>query len=72
MATQPKSESREPMERFWHDGLAEADPDIHAAIRNELKRQQDKIELIASENIASTAVLEATGSVFTIDDGQTL
>ncbi|WP_390551338.1 serine hydroxymethyltransferase [Qipengyuania sp. MTN3-11] len=53
------------MDRFWHDTLAEADPEIHAAVRNELKRQQDKIELIASENIASKAVLEAAGSVFT-------
>ncbi|MCV0381855.1 MAG: serine hydroxymethyltransferase [Erythrobacter sp.] len=53
------------MDRFWHDSLAEADPEIHSAIRNELKRQQDKIELIASENIASSAVLEAAGSVFT-------
>ncbi|MEC7160822.1 MAG: serine hydroxymethyltransferase, partial [Pseudomonadota bacterium] len=39
--------------------------EIHDAIRKELARQQDKIELIASENIASAAVLEATGSVFT-------
>jgi len=53
------------MHRFWHDDLAAADPDIAAAIGNELKRQQNKIELIASENIASTAVLEAAGSVFT-------
>ncbi|WP_341713628.1 serine hydroxymethyltransferase [Erythrobacter sp.] len=53
------------MDRFWHDTLAEADPEIYGAIRKELKRQQDKIELIASENIASSAVLEATGSVFT-------
>jgi glycine hydroxymethyltransferase len=53
------------MDRFWSDSLAEADPEIHQAIRNELARQQDKIELIASENIASAAVLEATGSVFT-------
>ncbi|WP_306095160.1 serine hydroxymethyltransferase [Qipengyuania flava] len=45
--------------------MAEADPEIHDAIRRELARQQDKIELIASENIASAAVLEATGSVFT-------
>ena len=51
--------------RFWNDTLEQADPEIHAAVRNELKRQQNKIELIASENIASTAVLEATGSVFT-------
>lgn len=53
------------MNRFWHDDLATADPEIAAAIDKELARQQDKIELIASENIASTAVLEATGSVFT-------
>uniref|UniRef100_UPI00273D6A47 serine hydroxymethyltransferase n=1 Tax=Qipengyuania flava TaxID=192812 RepID=UPI00273D6A47 len=56
---------RSPTDRFWHDSLAEADPEIHDAIRKELARQQDKIELIASENIASAAVLEATGSVFT-------
>ncbi|MDA0819145.1 MAG: serine hydroxymethyltransferase [Proteobacteria bacterium] len=53
------------MRRFWHDSLAEADPEIAEAVGKELKRQQDKIELIASENIASKAVLEATGSVFT-------
>jgi len=51
--------------RFWHDSLADADPEIAGAIRDELKRQRNKIELIASENIASRAVLEATGSVFT-------
>ena len=44
---------------FWTDRLSEADPEVHAAVRGELKRQQDKIELIASENIASRAVLEA-------------
>ncbi len=65
MATLPKDTSRDPMDRFWHDSLAEADPEIYGAIRKELARQQDKIELIASENIASSAVLEATGSVFT-------
>ena len=65
MATQAQDTTRDPMDRFWHDTLAEADPEIHAAIRKELTRQQDKIELIASENIASSAVLEATGSVFT-------
>ncbi len=53
------------MSRFWHDTLEQADPEIAAAIDHELARQQDKIELIASENIASKAVLEATGSVFT-------
>ena len=65
MATQPAPAHRRPTDRFWHDSLAEADPEIHDAIRKELARQQDKIELIASENIASAAVLEATGSVFT-------
>ena len=53
------------MHGFWHDDLASADPEIAEAIGKELARQQDKIELIASENIASKAVLEATGSVFT-------
>jgi glycine hydroxymethyltransferase len=50
---------------FFSAGLAEADPEVFAAVQGELKRQQDKIELIASENIVSQAVLEATGSVFT-------
>jgi glycine hydroxymethyltransferase len=54
-----------PMDSFWHDDLAHADPEIAAAIGKELARQRDKIELIASENIASRAVLEAAGSVFT-------
>jgi glycine hydroxymethyltransferase len=45
--------------------LAEVDPEIYAAIRHELERQQRQIELIASENFTSEAVLEATGSVFT-------
>ena len=60
-----RSTLRDAPDRFWTDTLADADPEIHAAIRNELARQQDKIELIASENIASRAVLEAAGSVFT-------
>jgi glycine hydroxymethyltransferase len=50
---------------FFSANLEEADPEIFAAIRGELKRQQTKIELIASENITSKAVLQATGSVFT-------
>ncbi|MEE4206820.1 MAG: serine hydroxymethyltransferase [Erythrobacter sp.] len=53
------------MDAFWNDDLATADPEIAEAIGKELRRQRDKIELIASENIASRAVLEATGSVFT-------
>ena len=63
MSTNPVA--TDPMHRFWHDSIADADPEIAAAIGNELKRQQDKIELIASENIASRAVLQAAGSVFT-------
>ena len=45
--------------------LAQADPDIAAAIRNETHRQEEGLELIASENFVSTAVLEAAGSVMT-------
>ncbi len=41
------------------------DPEIYSVIKNELKRQQDNLELIASENFASLAVLEAQGSVLT-------
>ena len=50
---------------FFTDGLATADPEIADAIGKELGRQRDKIELIASENIVSKAVLEAQGSVLT-------
>jgi glycine hydroxymethyltransferase len=50
---------------FFTARLAETDPEVYAAIQGELGRQQSKIELIASENIASRAVLEAAGSVFT-------
>src|SRR5580765_4840441 len=50
---------------FFGQSLADADPDIAHAVADELRRQQDKIELIASENIVSKAVLEAQGSVLT-------
>src|SRR5450755_2983458 len=50
---------------FFTAPQTEADPDIAAAIRGELGRQQHEIELIASENIVSKAVLEAQGSVLT-------
>jgi glycine hydroxymethyltransferase len=52
-------------QRFFSAPLAETDPELAAAIRSELDRQQDGIELIASENIVSAAVLEAQGSVLT-------
>ena len=45
--------------------LAEVDPEVYAAICGELGRQNSRLELIASENFTSEAVLEATGSVFT-------
>jgi glycine hydroxymethyltransferase len=50
---------------FFTAAIAESDPDVAAAIRDELDRQRDEIELIASENIVSRAVLEAQGSVLT-------
>ena len=50
---------------FFEDGLSTTDPELHKAISDELKRQQQHIELIASENIVSQAVLEAQGSVLT-------
>src|ERR1700747_2912513 len=50
---------------FFSDTLLEADPDIAAAIAHERDRQHFQIELIASENIVSRAVLEAQGSVMT-------
>jgi glycine hydroxymethyltransferase len=53
------------VEDFFCDTLLEADPEIAAAIDLEQKRQQFQIELIASENIVSRAVLEAQGSVLT-------
>jgi glycine hydroxymethyltransferase len=52
-------------EGFFSATLAEADPEIAEAIKLELGRQRDEIELIASENIVSRAVLEAQGSVLT-------
>lgn len=45
--------------------VGQVDPEVFAAIRGELLRQQNKLELIASENFVSAAVLEATGSVLT-------
>ncbi|MCA4909572.1 MAG: serine hydroxymethyltransferase, partial [Methylobacterium sp.] len=50
---------------FFSASLADADPEIAKAVQLELGRQRDEIELIASENIVSRAVLEAQGSVMT-------
>ena len=53
------------MDRPFVGPLAEIDPQIHQALRHELARQQESIELIASENFASAAVMAAQGSVLT-------
>ncbi|ANI76749.1 MULTISPECIES: serine hydroxymethyltransferase [Sphingobium] len=52
-------------EGYFSRSLADADPAVFAGVTKELKREQNQIELIASENIVSKAVLEAQGSVFT-------
>ena len=50
---------------FFKKTLKESDPDLHIAIAKELDRQKNHLELIASENIVSQAVLDAQGSVLT-------
>ncbi len=50
---------------FFTESLSSRDPELFGAIRSELGRQRDEIELIASENIVSAAVMEAQGSVMT-------
>ena len=53
------------LDRFFNAPLAEVDPELAGILRQELVREQDGIELIASENIVSAAVMEAQGSVLT-------
>src|SRR5580704_7402116 len=53
------------VDRFFSATLAETDPELATALRMELDRQRDGIELIASENLVSAAVLEAQGSGLT-------
>src|SRR5262245_49693477 len=65
MATAAAGRREAPHSAFFSASLAESDPEIAGTIGRELKRQQDEIELIASENIVSRAVLEAAGSVLT-------
>jgi glycine hydroxymethyltransferase len=65
MMTQTAAASAVHSNSFFSASLAEADPEIARAIDLELGRQRDEIELIASENIVSRAVLEAQGSVMT-------
>ena len=65
MTATPSPSSATSIRSFFASGLGESDPELFGAISKELKRQQDQIELIASENIVSRAVLEAQGSVLT-------
>ncbi len=59
------AEHRLDLERFFGRGVADTDPAISRAVTDELRRQQRQIELIASENIVSRAVLETAGTVLT-------
>ena len=63
--TQAAGRAAAERDRFFEASLDHADPDVKAAMSAELARQQRQLELIASENIVSRAVLEAQGSVLT-------
>ncbi len=52
-------------EKFFNQSRLDSDPELLDSINQELARQQDQIELIASENVVSRAVLEAQGSIMT-------
>lgn len=65
MSSEAHASSAELTNRFFSAPLSETDPELAGAITAELGRQRDEIELIASENIVSRAVLEAQGSVLT-------
>ncbi len=65
MSSEAHASSAEFNNRFFSAPLSETDPELAGAITAELGRQRDEIELIASENIVSRAVLEAQGSVLT-------
>ncbi|MFN3585011.1 serine hydroxymethyltransferase [Phenylobacterium sp.] len=58
-------QSQAQTDKFFLEGVGAADPAVATILGGELKRQQDQIELIASENIVSKAVLDAQGSVLT-------
>ncbi|MGJ8536340.1 MAG: serine hydroxymethyltransferase [Parasphingopyxis sp.] len=65
MSTNPANLNDVQPDGFFSDRVAATDPDVADALKAELTRQQKQIELIASENIVSKAVLEAQGSVLT-------
>ena len=53
------------MSELYLKGIKETDPEVYGTLERELNRQQNQIELIASENIASLSTLNAQGSVMT-------
>ena len=63
MPVPPSAQDPAPRGGYFTGALAAVDPEVHAAIAGELARQQNQIELIASENIVSNASLEALGSI---------
>ena len=65
MSDKASASSKAYLDRFFGEELADRDPDLFASIKDELCRQQNQIELIASENIVSRAVMQAAGSVMT-------
>src|ERR1044072_6110248 len=65
MPTAAAGRTSAPQSNMFTRSLAESDPELFGWVQRELGRQQNEIELIASENIVSRAVLEATGSVLT-------
>jgi glycine hydroxymethyltransferase len=60
-----ENQSSDYQKKFFSQSLADRDPALFSCMRDELQRQQEEIELIASENIVSHAVMEAQGSVLT-------
>ena len=65
MSTQPAFAAVPSFDGFFSRALVDADPEVAAGVAQEVERERYQIELIASENIVSKAVLEAQGSVFT-------
>ncbi|MBO6489020.1 MAG: serine hydroxymethyltransferase, partial [Pelagibacteraceae bacterium] len=60
-----KKNNTDYLKRFFSNNLENSDKELYESIQNELNRQQNHIELIASENIVSKAVIEAQGSILT-------
>ena len=60
-----KKNNTDYLTRFFSNNLENSDKELYKSIQNELNRQQNHVELIASENIVSKAVIEAQGSVLT-------